>query len=195
MFIAHGTLINKKAASQILDPSEERKPVHAFGVRRVFNFVLEDQNYDDRGGNYRRSKFKNHSATLNIQQTGDEKDIVNGILMSVNKEGIDAIAKREAGYDIITVGYALIGGAKTLSNAYMFMAREESPEIGHRVRDDILPNESALETCLVGATDYGRNFLDTWIRHCYLADSSPLLDHDYYRELINKKFGRNDSSE
>jgi hypothetical protein len=41
-----------------------------------------------------------------------------------------------------------------------------------------------LEICLSGARDYGEGFLDTWIRHCYLADGSRLLNNDYYRDLI-----------
>jgi hypothetical protein len=57
-------------------------------------------------------------------------------------------------------------------------------QIGHRVQDDVLPNESALETCLSGASDYGRGFLDTWVQHCYLADGRKLLENDYFSALI-----------
>ncbi len=109
--------------------------------------------------------------------------------MKVTNEGFDALAEREAGYDIIPVVYALIDDSEILSKAYMFIARKTSSEIGHRVKDDALPNESALETCLAGASEYGRGFRDTWIRHCRLADGSRLLEHDYYRILIEKNFG------
>ena len=188
-FVVYGTLINNNSASQTLNQSGERKPINAFGVRRVFNFVLEDKNYVDHGGLYRRSKFKNHNATLNVQETGDEEDIVNGVLMKVTREGVDALAEREAGYGIIPIVYGLVDDPEKVSKAYMFIARKRSPEIGHRVKDDVLPNESALEICLAGANEYGRGFLDTWIRHCYLADGSRLLGHDYYSILIEKKFG------
>ncbi len=109
--------------------------------------------------------------------------------MKVTAEGLDALAEREAGYDIIPVVYALIDDPEKVSKAYMFIARKRSREIGHRVKDDVLPNESALETCLAGAKEYGKGFLDTWIRHCYLADGSRLSENDYYRILIEKKFG------
>ena len=187
--VVFGTLINKMSASQTLNQSDERKPVHAFGVRRVFNFVLEDKNYVENGGVYRRSNFQNHKATLNVQETGRKEDIVNGVLMRVTEDGFDGLAEREAGYDIIPVMYSLIDDPDKISKAYMFMARETSAEIGHRVRDDVLPNESALEICMAGARDYGGEFLDTWIRHCYLADGSRLLDNDYFSALIEKNLG------
>lgn len=185
-FIVYGTLINKVSASQTLSQSDERSSVHAFGVRRVFNFVLEDQNYVENGGLYRRSKFQNHQATLNVQETGSKDDIVNGVLMKVTEEGFDALAEREAGYDIIPVVYALIDDPERISKAYMFIARQSSVEIGHRVKDDVLPNESALETCLAGAGDFGREFVETWVRHCYLADGSRLLKNDYFSALIER---------
>jgi hypothetical protein len=188
-FIVYGTLINKTSASRTLSQSDDRKSVHAFGVRRVFNFVLEEHNYVENGGLYHRSQFQNHKATLNVQETGRNEDIVNGVLMKVTGEGFDSLAEREAGYDIIPVVYALIDGPEKVSKAYMFIARQRSAEIGHRVKDDVLPNESALETCLAGANDYGREFVDTWIQHCYLADGSRLLDNDYFRALIEKNLG------
>ena len=188
--IVYGTLINKLSASRTLNQSDDRSSVHAFGVRRIFNFVLEEQNYVENGGNYRRSQFQNHRATLNVQETGNKEDIVNGVLMKVTEDGLDGLAEREAGYDIIPVVYALIENPENLSKAYMFIARQSSPEIGHRVRDDVLPNESALETCLAGANDFGRSFVETWVNHCYLADGSRLLQNDYYSALVDEKFGQ-----
>lgn len=185
-FVGYGTLINKTSASHSLSEAGEREPVNAFGVRRIFNFVLEDKNYVDHGGLYKRSNFENHVATLNVQETGSNEDIVNGVLMQVSNDGLDGLAEREAGYDIIPVVYSVIADAEKVSKAYMFTARQGSPEIGHRVKDDVLPNESSLETCLAGARDYGGEFLNTWVLHCYLADGNRLLDNDYYRILIEK---------
>ena len=143
-FIGYGTLINKVSASRSMSGASERKPVNAFGVRRVFNFVLEDKNYADHGGLYRRSEFENHVATLNIQETGKSEDIVNGVLMQVSNNDVDGLAEREAGYDIISVVYSLVESPQTVSRAYIFTARQGSSDIGHRVRNDVLPNESSL---------------------------------------------------
>jgi len=183
-FIGYGTLINKASASRSMCGAGKGQPVIVFGVRRVFSFVLEDKNYADHGGLYRRSDYENHVATLNVQETGMDEDIVNGVLMQVSRDQIDGLAEREAGYDIIPVAYSLVADPERSFNAYIFTAQQGSSEIGHRVRDDVLPNESPLEICLSGARDYGEEFLDTWIRHCYLADGSRLLDNNYYRDLI-----------
>jgi hypothetical protein len=140
-----------------------------------------DENYRDHGGLYERSAKHNHCATLNLLHTGNSQDKVNGILFSIKPDDIDALAKREYGYDVVPVEYEQ-AGEKDL--AYMFIAREESQAIGYRVLDDILPNESALATCLTGAATYGKAFLDMWIASCYLADSTPLMVNLYYKNFV-----------
>ena len=95
---------------------------------------------------------------------------------------VDALAVRERGFDIVPVEYE---GAKRNGWTYMFIARK-SKGVNQRVRDDILPNESALATCMTGACTYGREFLDMWISSCYLADGTGLANHPYYKKLIAK---------
>jgi hypothetical protein len=109
-------------------------------------------------------------------------DTLNGILFSVAAEEIQALAKREYGYDVVAVGCT---GAAGSSSAFIFTASKASPHIGHRVADDVLPNESAVTTCLTGAATYGREFLELWIDSCYLANGTPLRDDPYYRNLIH----------
>jgi len=179
--ITYGTLINRNSIQKTASFSSSIEPVVALGVKRVFNFALIDENYVDQGGRYERSSKRNHSSTLNILHTGNVKDKVNGILLSTLPGEIDALAEREYGYDIIPVEYK---GINQKGSAYMFIARK-SQEIGYRVRDDILPNESALTLCLTGASIYGREFLEMWINSCYLADGTALTDHPYYKSFID----------
>ena len=182
-FIAQGTLINRQSIAQTIGAANLHGPVLAEGVRRVFNFGLEDANYLEHGGRYERSAEPSHRATLNIFHTGNPDDTVNGILFSTPIEDIDALAEREYGYDLLPVDYRTAGAT---GRAYMFIARRTSRAIGHRVLDDILPNESSLSTCLLGAATYGRSFLQSWIDSCYLADGTPLAAHSYYAELIGR---------
>lgn len=182
-FIAQGTLINKHSIGTTLGNANLHGPVLALGVRRIFNFALQDENYDERGGRYQRSAVENHCATLNIVQTSDSAGFVNGILFSIEPEDIDALAEREFGYDIVPVDYRL---GNENGSAYMFIARKASGAIGHRVRDDILPNESSLSTCIAGAATYGKEFLDTWLQSCYLANETPLMGDSHYKTLAQK---------
>ena len=91
------------------------------------------------------------------------------------------MAEREYGYDLLPVEYERSG---TRSIAYMFIARQNSETIGHRVLDDILPNESSLSICMTGAATYGPVFLNMWIDSCLLADKSPLTDDPYYAAFV-----------
>ncbi len=115
--------------------------------------------------------------------TGNTHDKLNGILFSTLPADIDALAQREYGYDLLPVDYRL---KDEKASAYMFIARKESQAIGHRVLDNILPNESSLSTCITGAATYGKVFLDTWIESCYLADRTPLMKNPYFENLVRE---------
>lgn len=180
-FIAQGTLINKHSIERTIGRANLHGPVAAMRVRRIFNFALMDENYREQGGRYERSHDESHRATLNIVHTGNADDTVNGILFSTSTGDIDALAEREYGYDLLPVEYRRLDHRDW---AFMFIARKESDVIGHRVLDDILPNESSLSTCLSGAATYGKVFLDNWIASCSLADGSPLMSHPYYEDRV-----------
>ena len=155
----------------------------AFGVKRIFNFALEDGNYKELGGRYSRSVSPGRRATLNILETGNAEDKVNGVLFSIDPAELDSLAEREYGYDLLPVTYERSGAR---SVAYMFIARQNSKTIGHRVLDDILPNESSLSICLTGAATYGSAFMSMWIESCLLANRTPLIDDPYYAALIKE---------
>jgi hypothetical protein len=180
-FVAQGTLINKHSIAQTIDPESLHGPVVTSGVRRIFNFALMDENYEEHGGRYKRSTDSTHCATLNILSTGNVQDKVNGILFSASADDIDSLAEREYGYDLLPVEYRR---TDETAYAYMFIARQGSKAVGNRVLDDILPNESSLSICLHGAATYGTGFLRMWIESCYLADETPLMEHSYYQELV-----------
>jgi len=182
-FIAQGTLINRHSIEKTIDRARLHGPVIASGVRRIFNFALIDENYEEHGGRYKRSPKDSHCATLNIVHTGNVQDKVNGILFSTSPTDIDALAQREYGYDLLPVEYR---PADKKALAYMFIARKESQAIGHRVLDNILPNESSLSICLTGAATYGKVFLDSWIESCYLADGTPLMGNFYFQKLVRE---------
>jgi len=182
-FIAQGTLISKHSIGKTLGRASLHGPVTASGVRRIFNFCLMDENYEEHGGRYKRSREDSHCATLNIVDTGNAQNKVSGILFSITPADIDTLAEREYGYDLLPVEYR---SANEKASAYMFIARKASQAIGHRVLDTILPNESSLSICLSGAATYGKVFLDNWIASCYLADGTPLMGDPYYENYVRE---------
>jgi hypothetical protein len=160
-------------------------PVVAHGVQRIFNFALVDENYAEFGGRYTPSAHPERRATLNVVETGQQRDVVNGVLFTVKSDEIEDIATREYGYDLLPVQYS----GQSHGVAHLFIARKDSEHIGHRVLDDILPNESSLNTCLVGAATYGDDFLRTWIRSCITADGQALIEHKYCCKIISDVVG------
>lgn len=191
--IAYGTLINKHSIGKTIGHARVEGPVVALGLKRIFNFSLIDENYQEQGGRYERSAEHDHCATLNLVHTGNAQDKLNGIMFSIARDDIDALAQREYGYDIVPVEHDQMDATDL---AYVFLARKESPITGDRVLDNIFPNESALRICLTGAATYGKAFLDTWIASCYLADGAPLMENLYYRNFVEDYLsrGRNPSS-
>ena len=115
--------------------------------------------------------------------TNSPGDSLNGILFTVRAEEIPDLAEREYGYDAVAVDCS---GGQGDSRAYIFSASKSSSQIGHRVAEEVLPNESALTTCLAGAATYGREFLEGWIDSCYLADETPLANDPFCAALIEQ---------
>ena len=115
-FIAQGTLINKHSIGKTIDHASLHGPTIASGVRRIFNFALIDENYEEHGGRYKRSQEDSHCATLNVVHTGNSQDKVNGILFSTSPADIDALAQREYGYDLLPVEYQLADGTPLMKN-------------------------------------------------------------------------------
>ena len=159
-FIAQGTLINKHSIGQTLGNAELHGPVVATGVRRIFNFALLKENYIEHGGRYVRSEHQGRRATLNVIETGHKRDFVNGILFTVQASEVAAIAEREFGYDLLPVEFS---GPTVNGAANLFIARKNSECIGHRVMDNIMPNESSLTTCLEGAATYPWGSTKAWM--------------------------------
>ena len=121
-----------------------------------------------------------------VETTRQKNDFVNEILFTVQASEVAAIAEREFGYDLLPVE---ISDPTVNGEANLFIARKNSEFVGHRVMDNILPNESSLKTCLEGAATYGPEFVRMWIGSCLTADRTALAEHGYCRDIITKVVG------
>jgi len=182
-FIGYGSLINPESSKRTLGETYNQV-VTAFGVKRIFNFSLGDEDYIENGGRNKKSSDPSHRACLNVVEAEDDNTKLVGVLVNLKLDQIDAFTKREHGYDIIPVDYE---SSKSSGEAYVLIARGKGVGIGHMVQDDILPNESYLQTCIDGAKTHGDEFLAAWLDSCYLADGkTKLIESSFYKEFLGK---------
>ena len=73
-------------------------PVVAFGVYRVFNYKVPQNNL-----RYGVPDHPDRQAALNIEVTHSASDFINGLLLEVSIKDIQALREREINYDLLEV--------------------------------------------------------------------------------------------
>ncbi len=176
---SYGSLINLASACKILSKEslETRKPAIAFGVRRIFN-------YDPTKTNLGPPKDPQYRAMLNLEKTGDPKDLANGVVLDVPRESLADLCEREVGYDLVPVLYTLWVEALEVEPdacpefrvAYTFLAPEHEREGEVRVNPNIQPRPDYYRLVREGATEYGPEYLQLFLDTTYSADGKPVDD-------------------
>jgi hypothetical protein len=167
--VAYGSLLNAASAAQTFrdsSPASPRRPVIAFGVRRIFNYEMPPG-----GGRYGPPTSPRANAALNIRTTADINDAVNGILVETTLEDIPALRAREVGYDLVPV--ACLGWNQTKeppSLAYILSSPNEPRAGRKRTNDTLKPHREYYRVCRRGAAEVGKEFLNFWLSTTYLAD-------------------------
>lgn len=166
--VAYGSLVNFVSSVQTLDEesTSRRRPVIAFGVRRLFNY-----NMPSAVGRYSTATNSIARAALNVRLTGDINDVVNGILLEVLLRDIPAMRSREEGYDLVPV--ACIGWKRMDEPpflAYILRCPDELRDGKRLIKDKIEPHLEYYLLCRKGAAEFGEEFLHYWLATAYLAD-------------------------
>lgn len=176
--VAYGSLLNSISARQTLshDSVSTRRPVIAFGVRRLFNYRMPPsvERYGPPLG------LSAHAA-LNVRLTGEFNDAVNGILIEASLKDIGSIRVREAGYDLLPI--ACIGwdtSEATPFIALILRCPDNLPD-GRRLTGDRLePHPGYYRVCREGASEFGEEFLHFWLATTYLADGiTPVAEWEF----------------
>lgn len=170
VLLAYGSLTNRASAGHTLR-NVTGVPAVAFGVRRIFNYLIPKSNT-----RYGRPANPEERAALNVVPTGRAEDMVNGVVIAVSPPDLTALKAREVGYDLIPVA------------CVRWHEREEPPFLGHilhcpdeprvgkvRTAADIMPNRGYYRVCREGAAEIGASFLDFWLATTYLADGTTLV--------------------
>lgn len=179
--IGYGSLLKKESLNQTSKDFVVKGPVYGYGLKRVFNFVLDEQGYT----RYTRSSLSENEAALNVIKTTDPLHCINGLEIAIPESGIKAFIEREGGYHITPVP---LYNAHTneVYQGYTLILDERSAAFGKHIRKtNLFPNESYLEICLSGAASLGKKFLNEWLASTYLADEQTLVqESQVYQNMI-----------
>ncbi|NGX61741.1 MAG: hypothetical protein K940chlam9_01230 [Chlamydiae bacterium] len=173
---AYGSLMHEGSASRTLsrEALESRRPAVAYGVKRIYNRQMPEELIIPRFGPLAKPSDR---AALNVKQTGQDSDRVNGVLVKVSHEELRRLAEREIGYDRIQVPVTFWGEEATSSPfmAYSFSAPDTKPLTSR----EITPIPGYLELVEEGAASYGPTFLRQYLQETFLADEqTPLFTRE-----------------
>ena len=164
----YGSLISYTSANKTLSKKtlETRKPSVAFGIRRVFDRDVPirknskwKQTYDERA-----------RGMLNVINTHNPFDMVNGVIVDVPIEELNEILVREVGYDLVPVlciDWDLCHSTFPDSYiAYTFRAKQKSKYTSQSIK----PRPGYYELVRDAAKEYGPLFYTMWINTTYCPD-------------------------
>ncbi len=173
--IVYGSMINIRSSAQTLSKKSitGRKPIIAFGVRRIFNYEMPANT-----ARYRISTNPIERAALNVRLTGEIKDVVNGVLLNISLKDIPNTRARELDYDLIPVACLYW---KDLSIhpfiAYILRCPNTLQDGRKGTNDKIEPNPDYYLICRKGAADFGKKFLLFWLATTFLANGKTSVQH------------------
>ncbi|MFQ5847284.1 MAG: hypothetical protein ACE5IQ_06350 [Candidatus Methylomirabilales bacterium] len=166
--VGYGSLLNSGSAARTLrdDRPVRRRPVVAFGVRRIFNYQMPPG-----VERYPPPTHPRARAALNVRLTREINDVMNGIVLDTSLRDIPAMRAREVGYDLVPVaclGWTAIEDPPFL--AHILCCPDEVRNGERRTSDAIEPHGEYYQVCREGAADFGAAFLRFWLATTYLAD-------------------------
>jgi hypothetical protein len=120
----------------------------------------------------------NNRAALNVRATGSIDDMVNGILIEIVIDEVEAVRGREVGYDLVPVATINWNKPEDLPFiAYILRCPDEPYGGRHFTSESIAPHKHYYQICRSGAREFGKDFLSLWLSTTYLADGkTPVSD-------------------
>lgn len=167
--VGYGSLLNKVSASRTLNVvDEELVPIICFGGKRIYNYnTPNDVVARHNGENYLGNKV----ACLNVKHTNNDDNYFNGLAYQIKIDEVDALRKRERGYDLIPFK-CIDWNTQEPSIKYALCAERRSFDGYYYVKNDILPIPNYHKLCAEGAKAISDEFLDFFLETTYLADES-----------------------
>lgn len=175
--VGYGSLLEPDSARRtVLDtPDDGHPPVLAWGARRLFDYEMSDAGRE----RYGAAAEGRERAALDVRWTGRAADGFNGRLLDVAVDHLEALRRREVGYDLAPVVWQPWDEPDAAPAVAFALCASRRPVGGRvRVRDDVLPCPPYLEICRRGARRVSPAFEQVLLDTTFLADgTTPLRDH------------------
>ena len=169
--IGYGSLLNAKSAALTVT-AKKSTPVVAFGVNRVFNYVIPENNT-----RYGVSDHPHRRAALNIRVTNKVSDFINGLLIEIPLDDIQSLREREVAYDLIQVPCILWNNWNNEPfYAYILYCPYKEFDGKERTSTNIEPHTVYYKVCRDGAKSFGDEFLKCWKSTTFLVDDITSMD-------------------
>ena len=169
--IGYGSLLNARSAALTVT-AQKRTPVIAFGVNRVFNYVIPENN-----ARYGVSDHPRRRAALNIMVTNKVSDFINGLLIEMPLSDIQALREREVAYDLIQVPCILWNNWNNKPfYAYILYCPYKEFDGEEKTSTNIEPHTVYYQVCRDGAQSFGDDFLKCWKSTTFLVDGNTSME-------------------
>lgn len=169
--IGYGSLINAQSAALTVT-AQTRIPVIAFGVYRIFNYVIPQDN-----PRYGLWDFPTRRAALNIEVTNKVSDFINGLLIEIPVSDIQALREREVAYDLIQVPCVLWDDMDQKPfYSYILYCPYQEYDGQEKTNYNLEPHTVYYQICRDGALSFGDDFLKCWKATSFIADGDSSMD-------------------
>ncbi|MBI5431857.1 MAG: hypothetical protein HZA52_03390 [Planctomycetes bacterium] len=162
--IGYGSLLSAKSAARTFSVAtvEQSYPVVAAGLYRVFQYVMHRTSPEQAG--------VDNGTALNVRWTGKADDLINGRVFSVPVAAIDALRRREVGYDLIPVPF-VPWSHPNAEPAFAYVLSCTRPEFEGRqlLSDTSLPNSEYYAMCRAAAESVSDEFLSFYLSTTHVA--------------------------
>lgn len=167
--VGYGSLMNVGSAARTITATgrDDRVPVIAFGVRRVFDYEMPASD-DNRYGPPTEPRA---CAALNVHITRAITDTANGVLIKVPTQDIAALRRRETGYHIepvVCLRWDRLNAAPFVAHILTCQAR--APGQSQHTNDRLTPHHQYYLVCREGARAVSESFLRFFLETTFLAD-------------------------
>jgi hypothetical protein len=172
--IAYGSLINAQSWRSGHEVGRRGAPMVAFGVRRVFDYEMDDAACKRYGG----IPSSDARGALNAYVEGIPDMRMYGLSVSYAPEEIPQLRMRETAYDLVPVACARLNERGELAPelflpldiAYVLACPGRPWNGRFYTRPHLRPHEEYYNVCAAGCAGISPSFLEAWQQTTYLAD-------------------------